>query len=115
VAASEQLTERLVEVATSGKGGGVLGLADFEQNLDAAVSRNLDQLAAVGATIPLETARRWSTWSDLADAMALSRDPAVAADLGDPPLVEPGAEVAVHVHPGAVAVRDLAELPPPGP
>jgi hypothetical protein len=176
VAASEQLTERLVEVATSGEGRGVLGLADFEQYLNAAISRNLDQLAAVGATIPLETAppvvhladlaqaaaeldvapqvrrvpvppqadpsldprdalaerrrraeqraevrRSWAarllaehddidvtshatTWPHaarlLADAMALSRDPvvAMAADIGDPPLVEPGAEVAVR-HP----------------
>jgi hypothetical protein len=174
VAASEQLTERLVEVATSGEGGGVLGLADFEQYLHAAISRNLDQLAAVGAMIPLETAapvvhladlaqaaaeldvapqvrtvpvppqvdptldpraalaerrrraeqraemrRGWAarllaehdevdvtshatTWPHaarlLADAMALSRDPVVpvAADIGDPPLVEPGAEVAVR-------------------
>jgi hypothetical protein len=176
VAASEQLTERLVEVATSGEGGGVLGLADFEQYLHAAIFRNLHQLAAIGATILLETAapvvhladlaqaaaeldvapqvrtvpapphadpsldpraalaerrrraeqraemrRGWAarllaehdevdvtlhatTWPHaarlLADAMALSRDPVVpvAADIGDPPLVEPGAEVAVR-HP----------------
>jgi hypothetical protein len=36
----------------------------------------------------------------LADVMALSRDPtvAVAADIGDPPLIQPGAEVTVQ-HP----------------
>ena len=188
VAASEQLTERLVEVATSGEGRGVLGLADFEQYLHAAISRNLDQLAAVGATIPLETAppvvhladlaqaaaeldvapqvrrvpvppqadpsldprdalaerrrraeqraevrRSWAarllaehddvdvtshatTWPHaarlLADAMALSRDPvvAMAADIGDPPLVEPGAEVAVR-HP--LRLRRLPVEPRP--
>jgi hypothetical protein len=188
VAASERLTERLVEVATGGEGGGVLGLADFEQYLQAAISRNLDQLATVGATIPVETSpplvhladlaqaaagldaapqvrtvpvppkvdpsldpraalaerrrradqraevrRRWAarllaerdevditshatTWPHaarlLADAMALSRDPvaAMAADIGDPPLVEPTAEVAVR-HP--LRLRRLPVEPTP--
>jgi hypothetical protein len=188
VAASEQLTKRLVEVVTKGEGGSVLGLASFEQYLHAAISRNVDQLAAVGATVPLEAApplvhladlaqaaaeldlapqtrtvpippqadpcldpraalaerqrraeqraevrRSWAarlladheevdltshatTWPHaaklLADVMALSRDPtvAVAADIGDPPLIQPGAEVAVQ-HPLRLRRLPVEEAP----
>jgi hypothetical protein len=48
----------------------------------------------------------------LADVMALSRDPTVplAADIGDPPLIEPGAEVAVR-HP--LRLRRIPTAPPP--
>jgi hypothetical protein len=44
--------------------------------------------------------------------MALSRDPAVAvaADIGDPPLVEPGAEVAVR-HPLRLRRLPVEEAP----
>jgi hypothetical protein len=175
VTAAEQLTSRLVEVA-SGTESGILGLADCDAYLDAAIYSTLDQLANVAAAVPLRTAvplvhladladaaaeldlaprtrsvpepprpdpsadprtalaqrrnraktrsesrRSWSqrllaedtetditshatTWPHaarlLADLIALSRDPAVpvAADIGDPPLIEPGAEVAVR-HP----------------
>jgi hypothetical protein len=68
VAASEQLTKRLVEVVTKGEGGRVLGLASFEQYLHAAISRNVDQLASVGATVPLETAPALVHLADLAQA-----------------------------------------------
>jgi hypothetical protein len=48
----------------------------------------------------------------LADVMALSRDPTVplAADIGDPPLIEPGAEVVVR-HP--LRLRRIPTAPPP--
>ncbi len=175
VTAAEQLTSRLVEAASVTEAG-ILGLADFDSYLDAAIYRTLDQLAAVAAAVPLqatpplvhladladaaaeldlaprrrsvpeppdpdpaadprtaliqrrnrararsEARRGWAqnllaedteaditshatTWPHaarlLADLIALSRDPAVpvAADIGDPPLVEPGAEVTLR-HP----------------
>lgn len=175
VSAAEQLTSRLVEVA-SGTESGILGLADFDTYLDAAIYSTLGQLATVAAAVPLRTApplvhladladaaaeldlaprtrsvpepprpdpsadprsaltrkrnrakaraetrRSWAqkllaenteadvtshatTWPHaarlLADLIALSRDPtvAVAADIGDPPLVEPGVEVTLR-HP----------------
>ena len=175
VTAAEQLTSRLVEVASL-TDAGILGLADYDSYLDAAIYRTLDQLAAVTAAVPLqatpplvhladladaaaeldlaprtrsvpepprpdpaadprtalaqrrnrartrsEARRGWAqnllaedteaditshatTWPHaarlLADLIALSRDPAVpvAADIGDPPLIEPGAEVAIR-HP----------------
>lgn len=175
VAAAEQLTSRLVQVASATEAG-ILGLADFDSYLDAAIYRTLDQLAAVAAAVPMqatpplvhladladaaadldlaprtrsvpepprpdpaadprtaltqrrnrararsEARRGWAqnllaedaqadvtshatTWPHaarlLADLIALSRDPAVpvAADIGDPPLVEPGAEVTMR-HP----------------
>jgi hypothetical protein len=48
----------------------------------------------------------------LADVMALSRDPtvAMAADIGDPPLIEPGAEVVVR-HPLRMRRLTPARLP----
>jgi hypothetical protein len=182
VAAAEQLTARLVEVATSGEG--VLSLAGYDSYHDAAVHADLRQLSRVADSVPVEclppmvhlgdlaqaatslddaprertvpepppsdperdprttlvqrrrlAERRWearrawaarvladadevdltsraTTWPHavrlLADVMALSRDPSVpaAGDIGDPPLVEPAAEVCIH-HP--LRLRRIAE------
>ncbi len=89
VAAAERLTERLVEVATSGEGGGVLGLADFEHYRDAAIHRTLDQLATVAATVPLETAPPLVHLADLAQAAAELDVAPRTRTIPEPPRADP--------------------------
>ena len=72
VTAAEQLTSRLVEVASAAEGG-VLGLADYDTYLDAAIYRKLDQLAAVAAAVPLQPTPPLVHLADLADAAAEAR------------------------------------------
>lgn len=90
VAASEQLTDRLVEVAAAGGGGGVLGLADSERYLHAAIARDLDQLATVAATVPLETAPPLVHLADLAQAAAELDVAPRARTIPEAPLPNPG-------------------------
>jgi hypothetical protein len=90
VAASEQVTERLVEVATTGDGGGVLGLVDPERYLHAAISRSLAQLAVVAATVPLEAMPPLVHLADLAQAAAEVDVAPRSRTIPEAPLPEPG-------------------------
>jgi len=91
VAASEQLTSRLVEVAGAAEGG-VLGLVDYDTYLDAAIYRTLDQLAAVAAAVPLRTAPPLVHLADLADAAAALDLAPRARSVPEPPRLDPAAD-----------------------
>ena len=91
VTAAEQLTSRLVEVARAADGG-VLGLADYDTYRDAAIHRNLAQLAAVAASVPLQSAPPLVHLADLADAAARLDLAPRSRSIPEPPRPDPAAD-----------------------
>jgi hypothetical protein len=91
VTAAEQLTSRLVYVARAA-GGGVLGLADYDTYRDAAIHRNLEQLAGVAATVPLQSAPPLVHLADLADAAASLDLAPRSRSIPEPPRPDPAAD-----------------------
>jgi hypothetical protein len=91
VTAAEQLTSRLVEVAHAAEGG-VLGLADYDTYRDAAIHRNLQQLAAVAAAVPLQPTPPLVHLADLADAAGKLDLAPRARTIPEPPRQDPAAD-----------------------
>ncbi|WP_460348474.1 hypothetical protein [Actinoallomurus acanthiterrae] len=87
VAATEQLTDRLVETAATGEG--VLSLAGYESYRDAAVHADLDQLATVAATVPVECLVPLVHLTDLAQAATVLDPVPRARTVPEPPLPDP--------------------------
>jgi len=91
VTAAEQLTSRLVEVASATEAG-ILGLASYDSYLDAAIYRTLDQLAAVAATVPLQASPPLVHLADLADAAAELDLAPRERSVPEPPCPDPAAD-----------------------
>lgn len=91
VTAAEELTSRLVEVARAADGG-VLGLAGYDTYRDAAIHSNLEQLAAVAATVPLQSAPPLVHLADLADAAAKLDLAPRPRSIPEPPRPDPAAD-----------------------
>jgi hypothetical protein len=91
VTAAEQLTSRLVEVASATEAG-ILGLASYDSYLDAAIYRTLDQLAAVAAPVPLQASPPLVHLADLADAAAELDLAPRERSVPEPPRPDPAAD-----------------------
>ena len=91
VTAAEELTSRLVEVARAADGG-VLGLAGYDTYRDAAIHSNLEQLAAVAAAVPLQSAPPLVHLADLADAAAKLDLAPRPRSIPEPPRPDPAAD-----------------------
>jgi hypothetical protein len=91
ITASEQLTSRLVEVASAAEGG-VLSLVDYDTYLDAAIHRTFEDLARVAAAVPLQAAPPLVHLADLADAAAALDLAPRGRSVPEPPSPDPAAD-----------------------
>ncbi|WP_143532317.1 hypothetical protein [Saccharothrix sp. ALI-22-I] len=88
VTAAEQVAGRLVEEATSGEG--VLSLAGYDDYRDVAIHADLERLATVAATVPMECMPPLVHLSDLAHAATTLDDVPRERTVPEPPPSDPG-------------------------